>query len=328
MALNTTQGNALHPGAQAFYDKKLLENARPHLAHYQFAMHSALPKNSGKIHYFRRWNTLDPIPASEAPLDEGVTPQAQDLSNSFVSATVAGYGRHVEVSDLLELTFVDNVISGASDELGAQGGKTMDGVIRDCAAGGTVVRFAGAAEARSSVSEEDKLTVNDIRKAVRQLKNADAPKFDRNGKGYYVAIIHPDAVYDLQSDALWQDVSKYSAGEQIFDGELGKLFGVIFVESTQSKIFKGAGAAISGNPEVKTDVYATLFFGRNAYGCTSITDSGDPNRIRIIVKSRAKSGISDPLEQRSSIGWKVDAFAAAILNDEFMVRVEHSASAN
>ncbi len=46
-----------------------------------------------------------------------------------------------------------------------------------------------------------------------------------------------DATYDLQSDALWQDVSKYSDVEQIYSGEIGRLFGVVFVESTEAKVF-------------------------------------------------------------------------------------------
>jgi N4-gp56 family major capsid protein len=107
------------------------------------------------------------------------------------------------------------------------------------------VQYAGGKTNRLSLGADDKLTVTEIRKAVRSLKKAKARMFNATSDGksrkpHFICICSPDATYDLQSDALWQDVSKYSDVEQIYSGEIGRLFGVVFVESTEAKIFRRA----------------------------------------------------------------------------------------
>ena len=98
-----------------------------------------------------------------------------------------------------------------------------------------------AKAARNQIDSTDTLTVNEIRKAVRTLKKAKARPFADDGRRpHYICICSPDAVYDLQNDSLWQDVSKYSGAENIYSGEIGRLFGVVFVESTEAKVIRQA----------------------------------------------------------------------------------------
>jgi hypothetical protein len=73
------------------------------------------------------------------------------------------------------------------------------------------------------------------------------------------------------------------------------------------------------------DVHATLIYGQNAFGCISLGSKSKPN-IKIIVKPLGSSGSLDPLEQRGSVAWKVPFFCAAILQDDFIVRLEHAVS--
>ena len=67
-------------------------------------------------------------------------------------------------------------------------------------------------------------------------------------------------------------------------------------------------------------VYGCLFIGKGAYGVVDLSEGTE-----VIVKSRGSSGTADPLDQRSSVGWK-GVHAAAILYDEYMVRVECGSS--
>jgi len=217
---------------------------------------------------------------------------------------------------MLDLTALDPVINDSVELIGDQGGLTADTIVRDAIPNVANVQYAGGKTTRAELvwttETQDKLTVNEIRKAVRTLKKNRAPQFVRSGKGYYVAIVGPETTYDLQSDAIWQDVSKYSAAEQIFDGEIGKLFGVIFVETTQAKIFTGAGTE-------GRDVGATLVFGKNAYGVIDV----EGNNLRSIIKPKGSAGTADPLDQISTIGWKVGGFSAKILQPLWIVRIEH-----
>lgn len=310
---NLTTATGISPTMQTYYDRKLLMNAKPNLVHHKFGQQVMLPKNSGKTIQFRKWT---PFAAVNTPLTEGVVPDGQTLEMSTVSGQIEQYGGYVAVSDMLDLTALDPVINDSVELMGDQGGLSVDTIVRDIMAEGTNVQYAGAKTSRAALSwtaeSQDKLTVDEIRKAVRTLKKNRAPQFVRGGKGYYVAVVGPETTYDLQSDPIWQDVSKYSAAEQIFDGEIGKLFGVIFVETTQAKIFENAGA--DGR-----DVGATFVFGKNAYGVIDV----EGNNLKSIIKPKGSAGTADPLDQISTIGWKVGGFAAKVLQPLWLVRIEH-----
>lgn len=67
-------------------------------------------------------------------------------------------------------------------------------------------------------------------------------------------------------------------------------------------------------------VYGCLFIGKGAYGVVDLSEGTE-----VIVKPRGSSGTADPLDQRSTVGWK-GVHAAAILYDEYIVRVECGSS--
>ena len=152
-----------------------------------------------------------------------------------------------------------------------------------------------------------------------KLEKAGAPKFNRNGKGYYKCIIGSDAKFSLLGDALWEDKGKYQQAEQIENGEIGKLFGVIFIESSEAPVYAKAGAS-------EADVGVALVFGEDAYGVVDLGVVG-ASPVRTIVKPLGSAGTADPLDQMATIGWKVDGFAAVILNQNWLVRVEHAIEA-
>ena len=155
------------------------------------------------------------------------------------------------------------------------------------------------------------LTVKAIQMAARTLKNANADTID----GYYVAIIHPNVAYDIMRDPEWISASQYAGSMQIFEGEIGRIGKVRFVESTEAKIFEKGGAE-------SVDVYSTLVLGANAYGTTEISGGG----LEMIIKQLGSGGTSDPLNQRATTGWKATKTAARLL-EEAMVRIETASSA-
>lgn len=289
-ALNTnvttanTTGNDLSPEMKTFYDKALLKFAKPNLVHDQFAQKRNIPKNGGKTIEFRKYTQL---PKALTPLTEGVTPDGQNLDVHAITATVAQYGGYITLSDVLMLTAIDNNLMEAIELLGDQAGRTLDTITREVLVSGTNVMYAGGRSARTGVTATDKLTVMDIKKAVRQLKVGLATKIN----GYYVAIVHPDVVFDIQNDDEWINASEYAGSTQIFEGEIGKLYGVRFVESTEAKIWAKAGAPITSGGTDKISVYATLVMGANAYGTVAPEGGG----LETIVKQLGSGGTADPL---------------------------------
>ena len=156
------------------------------------------------------------------------------------------------------------------------------------------------------LTADNKLTVEDCFKAARFLKTQKAKKID----GYYVAIIHPDVAYDLMRSEDWVKASEYAGSTQIFEGEIGRVAGIRFVETTEAKIFAGAGA--SGK-----DVYATMVLGADAYGVTEVEGGG----LQHIVKQLGSAGTADPLNQRATVGWKAIKTAERLV-EAFMIRIE------
>ena len=300
---NTTASEGLTDEMRTYYSDYLIDLAEPELIHDQFGQKHPIPKNNGKEIQFRKYDSL---PKRLQPLTEGVTPDGQKLSMSVITAKVKQYGGFVELSDMLLLTAVDNNLVQATRLLGSQAGRTLDTITREVINGGTNVLYANGKTSRSALGADDKLTVDCIRRAVRILKIMNAPKID----GGYVAIIHPDCAYDLMNDPEWKYPHQYQDTSEIYEGEIGKIAGVRFVESSEAKVFIGAGAS-------SRDVYSTLVLGADAYGVTNISDGG----LQHIVKQLGSAGTADPLNQRATAGWKATKTAIRLV-EQYMVRIE------
>ena len=291
---------------KTYYDMTLIDEAQAALVHDQFAQKRDIPKNGGKTIEFRKFASL---PKAMTALTEGVTPDGKSLTVTAITATVSQYGDYITMSDVLDLTAIDPVVVEATKILGRQAGLTLDTVTRNVLQSGTNVSYcpkigADGAEtvvnSRGDLDATCQLTVKAIQKAVAKLKGQNAPTI--NGK--YVAIIHPYAAYSLMRDPEWIDAHKYANPTNLYTGEIGEIAGVRFVETTEAKIYSGG-------------VFGTLIMGANAYGTTEVTGGG----LETIVKPKGSAGTADPLDQRSSVGWK-GIKTAEILIDNYIVRLE------
>ena len=309
--VQTTETPGLSAEMKTFYDMTLIDEAGPNLVHDQFGQKRPIPAGGGKTIEFRKFT---PLAKALTPLQEGVTPEGKSLEVSTVTATVSQYGDYVTMSDLLELSSVDNVIVEALKILGRQGGATLDTVVRNVLHSGTNVTYCPKRNAdgtetevtsRSDLDDTCALTVKVIQQVVAKLRSQNAPTV--NGK--YIAIIHPFAAYDLMRDPEWIDAHKYGQPENLYEGEIGEIAGVRFVQTTEAKIYEGG-------------VFGTLIFGDGAYGTTEITGGG----LTTIVKQKGSAGTADPLDQRSSVGWK-GLKTAELLIEQYLVRVESKSAA-
>lgn len=239
----TTQ-QSLTEEMKTFYSDYLIDAAEPELVHDQFAQKHPIPANGGKTIQFRRFA---PLGKALTALTEGVTPDGQSLSMTTVEAAVRQYGGYIQMSDLLLLTAIDNNLTMATKLLGAQAGRTLDTITREVLVGGDNVQYADeSVSARyllqggnASAADNNYLTVDCIRRAVRALKNANCRRID----GAFPVIIHPDVAYDLMNDPKWLAPHQYVDTEHMYEGEIGKIEGCRFVESTEAKIFHAADLA-------------------------------------------------------------------------------------
>ena len=304
--VQTTLLSGLTPEMKTFYDMTLIDEAQSALVHDQFGQKRPIPKNGGKTIEFRKFAALT---KASTPLTEGVTPDGKRLTVSTITATVNQYGDYITQSDVLELTSLDNTILEATKLLGRQAGLTLDTVVRDVLQSGTNVTYCPkvaadgtetAVTSRDGLDATSQLTVKVLQKVVAKLRAQNAPTI--NGK--YVAIIHPYVAYDLMRDPEWIDAHKYAKPDNLYEGEIGEIAGIRFVETSEAKIHKNG-------------VFCTLVLGEGAYGVTEITGGG----LQTIVKQKGSAGTADPLDQRSSVGWKAIK-TAELLIPQYMVRVE------
>ena len=309
LTVNTTAGDAnafdassvhttgaMSAAMKTYYDTELLENARPRLIFSQLGKSQFLPAGHGESVEWRKWNTFD---RALTPLTEGVIPTGQKFGQSAVAVSVRQYGDYAAISDRLNLHAVDNVILGAAEEMGAAGGETADTLVRNELCTGTSVLYADTVDAngvpvstpvsRYALSaDNNRLTPDVVNKAYTFLKKQKAPYFDGNK---YVAVIHPSVSYDLRSHPDWLEAHKYAATREIFEGEIGELHGVRFVESTEAPIFNG-GNLCGDEAKLTVSAYSTN-------DATASAQFGRTTGVKITVKQTLTAEIAEALVGRS-----------------------------
>ena len=301
---NMTASTGLTPGMQTYYNRELLRTFEPELVHLQFGDEHRMPENSGLVMNMRK---IIPLEANTNTLSEGEPGESVMLTETEVTVKLEQYGEYARCTDKLDLSHLDMNILRKTKLFGDAGARSIDAVLREELATCTNVIYAGGKTSRSALTSADKLTTKELRKAVRKLKKAHAQTFG----GYYIAIVGPDTFYDLQDDETFVAVSRYQDKEAVYTGEIGRLFGCRIVETTEAKVFEGAGA--SG-----ADVASVIVLGQYAYGYTSFKGA----KPRVIVKPAGSAGTSDPLDQISTVGWKMDGFGVKMLQPEYAVRIE------
>ena len=398
------------PTLQDYFQRRALKNVQPNLGYAQDAQMIGQPEHNGKHVHFHRFTEL---PAITTPLQEGITPDGQKITETDFSVMTKPYGGFVAITDEFDLNHIDNMTQAVSDRLNNQARLTIDTVVRDQINAGLNVMFPGNVTARTALASTDVITYAVIKRVVRQLKKKGAQPFP---DGYYHAKIDHDTYFDLTQDSHWIDVAKYQNDQRVQKYELGTIYKVKFFEMDNGKVFTGesylygAKAYLTGAADFDADnrtltvsdtisedeareltgklvwvkrdkdssldaitpmcveyvnaaaktvkfrwvpaaaetanwttakhvsvypngasansipVHSTLIYGQDAFGIVKLGGAGAPN-IQTIVKPAGSSGSADPLNQRGTIAWKVKHFCAAILQDDFIVRVEHAVSA-
>lgn len=314
---NFSGSNTLAPELKTFYDTSLLVNARAEMYYAQFAVTQPLPKGRGKTVEWRKWNTF----ARASKLQEGVIPTGQKFGMTTKTGTIDQYGTYTAITDQLEMHAYDDVILGASEEMGASAAETQEVLIRDALLTNTNVLYCdnitlatGAVEStptscasmEASATAMSMFTPDMVAKAVTIMKKNRVPTIN----GRYYCVISPSVAYDLRKSKEWIEAHKYAATREIFNGEIGELHGMAFVEDTFAPILDGEYVNKAG-----TVTYATYCFGKDAFGIIDPEGGG----LEMIVKNKEQAG--GPLNQFSTVGYKFETNGATVLYTERVLRI-------
>ena len=320
---------------QTYFSKMLLERAIPLLQMEQFAMKTPYPTKTGGNKTIRFFRFGDPSISAISELSEGTTPAAgdeRDLTLSSVEATLVQYGSKIILTDCILATELFSHLAQATKQLGEDAALHADtlcnrALVQDSSTStGTSVavksyaRYAqngtnGTTWATGSVANSA-MTATDLLDGATALFINRAPKI----KDGYALVAHPAVIRDLQQDDDWLKVSSYSNPEAIFKGEIGKLFGVSVISSTNVQTFNTSASGIAENSVGTTGVntgYANVLLGGGAFGVpslSSIAASGSPFAPKVTILDAADK--SDPYGQRVIASFKT-FYAAKQLDPRF-----------
>lgn len=337
MAIITS--SVISEAVSEFYDKLHLAVGRPAMVYARWSEKKPLKQGTGKQ---MKWRRPVPFGAATTPMSEGVTPAGRTFSYEEVTTTVAQYGDWGYIADVIQLTSIDPVLTDMVTEFGEQEALTLDTLLRSKLIAGNNVYYAGGV-VTSRDTVKLKLTAADLKKIELRLKSSKAKKHTEMmsaSTGYnttpleasFIGVVTLEQAQDLKeilaSDSRWVPVHKYPSSKGVMEGEVGQYAGIRFVETDNGPIFEGGGA--TGGTSVSetdshADVHCAIIFGKQAYAEVPLTGSNSG----IIIKAHSQkdtSDTSDPLNQRSTAGWKL-MWGGVILNDDWLVRYETAVSA-
>ena len=297
-----------------YYDKNLLEQLKQQVQLYPLGQVKPLPKNAGAVVKWSRYSLMGEVDE----LTEGTAPTAQALSAVNVTATLTQLGGYTVTTDLVEMTAIDNQVLSALQQLSYQAALSIDRYALRTILGitgadnsstdvfipeastqvtrnGLLMKYFGTATTISAIGTANTMDIAEVEDAVAYLKTLNAPPM---ADGKYVAVAHPKLIQQIRTDATavvsWSDWQRNTAGgqEKMYNGEVGDIAGVRFVESTHTFFHSsGAGAGASAH-------YMPII-GRAAFGVVDF-DGG----IKTYVKTPNENDSSNPLNQWSTVGWK------------------------
>ena len=250
---------------------------------------------------------------------EGEPPEVEDLTIGYDEYAASQRGRLVGINDVALQMSPHELLGVASERVGNDAIRTVDRSIADAVFAGTGLTLT---------VEGDGLVAEDVRRWVAQLKAAEVPTFP---DGFYVAMIHPNVLFDLQGDTAiggWIESSKYADPSRLLNGEIGRMYGMRFVETTVGTL----NVPVGNDPTT----YNTVAFGPDYYAF------GDLQTVQsYLVRPGGDHG--DPLAQKALVGYKgmwgaktleIPEIALAVSNDlnplgvRFGVAAAHAGAIN
>lgn len=292
---------------QTYFSKVLLKQAQYKTVLDQFGYSENIPSNSSKTISFTQYSDLTPV---SSVLSEGTAPSDTQLATTAITATIDQLGAFVTLTDLAKLTPKHPVMQKTLELLGVQGARTYDNYIFNAVSVGSAVYYAGGVSTRATITTTSYLTFADVFKAVANQRQNGASEFD---DGNFVLVIDPKVELDLLQDTTFQNVvyrqqPNDPGKNELYKGKITTFAGVTIVRSNQignDTVLGGVGGAIP--------IHFSFVFGQNGYAVTNLQN--------MQTYTQGPGSVSDPLEQKMTVGWKF-GFKAVILNNAFFSRLE------
>jgi N4-gp56 family major capsid protein len=221
-----------------------------------------------------------------------------------VTVTLQEYGSAVTTTKKLNLTSFNDVDAALADIIAYNAADSIDSVVASVLTAGTNVVYAGTATSTASITASQKITVQDIREAVTELRTGKA--LPRIGE-LYAGYLHPRQTADLRAETGtggFQELTKYVDRTPFVAGAVGVIEGAFIVETPRVPY------ATNGT----TNVYKAVIAGREALAEAQGQD------ISTIIGPQI-----DALRRYHTIGWYYFG-GWSLLRQAAIYRVESAAT--
>jgi N4-gp56 family major capsid protein len=308
------------PANHGFYVAEFIDVAAPELIYDMFGTKRSIPKGMSNSITYNRVEKLGTLEATA--LTEGVTPTEQQFEINRINATLSQYGGFATTTDRLTDESINGLTSEFNTRIAEQGGETMNKVTRNSLSGSSNVRYKSAAANRDAITASG-LDIADLEFIYLAFRN-EKVKAMRPGTGgsvnvgttptkeQYPWIVANDAITLVEALTLFTAVEDYSSQRTTWMNEYGSVKNFAVILDTEAEI-------VSNGAVTPQDINKSLIFGKDAYDVVTIANSD----VEIIIKPLGSSGTADPLNQRSTIGWKAKKIAV-VKQPLYMYRYEFS----
>lgn len=303
---------------QAQYRKLMLMGVAPATIYDTYAQAMTLETNGNTKKLFaRRYKELLPATTPLAEYDGTNIKDPEDVEVEEVEIALDHFGAYIVVTDENELYNFDKIKKKYAKLQKKQVKRTSEEIIRAKVYNGTAVHYAGGV-ATQALAANEKMTATDFETIIDSLTQQGAEVIEERIKGStkvstepineaFISIVHHSMRFDLEKIPGFVKAINYGNQEKL-PGEFGSFDKIRFIEDREGR------TALSGT------VLQGIVFGADAFA--TLTLKGSKN-LSVLLKD--KKDIGGPLEQFSTVGWKM-ILGAGILNENWLIRYEAQAS--
>lgn len=313
-AIKALDSGSLIPDAS--YSKVLLKMLMLNdFVFLKFGVPKDLPKNYGKTINFRRYTKLDPVATA---LTEGELPDSDVVAGSSITATVSQYGAYMIFSDLASDETFDDVIKEYLIAQAQQASLTLDNVAKkELATNGSPYLVNGATFALMDVADGKAVPTIDMFRKVALILSNNYIGTHEKGAGKYVVLVDDNTIYDLLNDTRMEKFMDYGkTNKPIMDNFVADVYNLRFIRNRNAST-RPETTVKDGSGTASVTVHDAFVLGAEAYGVVRLGG----NNVQVLKKALGSAGTADPLNQKQTIGWKINGFAVKILTPLAVQRV-------
>ncbi len=189
------------------------------------------------------FNFLSDMTPGATAISESADVVPQILRDATSSITPTSRGEALKWSELVDLEVYTDYVAARAEALGRNQMETVDKMAEHAALQGSLVIRPAARASLDAGTSTHVLNAANFAQAAAMVQTLRCPPMMVGNQRRYMAICHPDVMYDLVNSGSILSVAIYQDKEILLNGEIGQYNGFKIITNPWAKVFYAAGAA-------------------------------------------------------------------------------------